>query len=213
MPGKRAAALRIRSWAERRPNGPVSSLPIARRLSESGGAILLRRPSASGWRTQRRFREGPCRRSALRSERVGSVGHENPIRSKHVDFVVCAPDTLKPLAAVELDDSSHGRSDRKDRDEFLGEAFEAAGLPLLRFTAKRHYKPGAIAADLESVLAGKDPVDSLPGRPERGTGAPNCPKCSLPMIVKTAGRGLRAGRPFYGCPNFPKCRETAPITQ
>lgn len=33
-----------------------------------------------------------------------------------------------------------------------------------------------------------------------------CPRCGAPMVVRTAKRGERAGRQFYGCSMFPKCR-------
>jgi len=36
--------------------------------------------------------------------------------------------------------------------------------------------------------------------------APVCPKCSSPMILRTASKGDRAGSQFYGCSKFPKCR-------
>ncbi|GAI42812.1 unnamed protein product, partial [marine sediment metagenome] len=38
-----------------------------------------------------------------------------------------------------------------------------------------------------------------------------CPKCGLPMIQRTAKRGPNAGGKFYGCSNYPKCKETLPI--
>lgn len=33
-----------------------------------------------------------------------------------------------------------------------------------------------------------------------------CPKCSAPMIKRVAQKGDNAGKEFYGCSNFPKCR-------
>jgi len=33
-----------------------------------------------------------------------------------------------------------------------------------------------------------------------------CPKCGALMIKRTAGKGPNAGKSFYGCSNFPKCR-------
>lgn len=33
-----------------------------------------------------------------------------------------------------------------------------------------------------------------------------CPKCGGKLILKTAARGASAGKQFYGCSNFPKCR-------
>ena len=33
-----------------------------------------------------------------------------------------------------------------------------------------------------------------------------CPKCGAPMVKRTARKGARAGKPFYGCSNYHKCR-------
>ncbi len=63
----------------------------------------------------------------------------NKIQSKHFDFVICSNDTVKPIVAVELDDSSHSRKARINRDEFVNRAARAAALPLLRIEAKNAY--------------------------------------------------------------------------
>ena len=35
---------------------------------------------------------------------------------------------------------------------------------------------------------------------------PVCPKCNAPMVLRTATKGERIGKRFWGCSNFPKCR-------
>jgi restriction system protein len=35
---------------------------------------------------------------------------------------------------------------------------------------------------------------------------PNCPRCSSVMVERTAKKGKWAGKQFWGCPNFPKCK-------
>ena len=64
----------------------------------------------------------------------------NRILSKHIDFVLCDPSTLVPVLAIELDDSSHDRPERQERDRFVNEAFESAGLPLLRIGVQGTYE-------------------------------------------------------------------------
>lgn len=83
----------------------------------------------------------------------------NRIQSKHVDFVLCQPSDLSVAGAIELDDASHNRASRRQRDAFLDEAFSAAGIPLYRFAAKRAYSVAELrttferqAAPAESVL-------------------------------------------------------------
>jgi hypothetical protein len=53
---------------------------------------------------------------------------------------------------VELDDKSHERADRKQRDGFVEAVFAAAGLELLRVRVQRSYPPQELAALLETVL-------------------------------------------------------------
>lgn len=55
----------------------------------------------------------------------------NRISSKHVDFVLCDPVELKPVLVIELDDSTHDRKDRAQRDQFVDKAFGSAGIPIL----------------------------------------------------------------------------------
>lgn len=33
-----------------------------------------------------------------------------------------------------------------------------------------------------------------------------CPKCGADLIIRTATKGANAGKQFYGCSNYPKCR-------
>ena len=40
-----------------------------------------------------------------------------------------------------------------------------------------------------------------------------CPKCGAPMVKRTATKGKSAGKEFYGCSNFPKCRGIVNIDQ
>ena len=41
--------------------------------------------------------------------------------------------------AIELDDSSHKQAKRMERDAFLNDAMQSAGIPLHRFAVKREY--------------------------------------------------------------------------
>lgn len=38
-----------------------------------------------------------------------------------------------------------------------------------------------------------------------------CPKCGAPMVKRMATRGVNAGKPFYGCSRYPKCKEIVNI--
>ena len=52
------------------------------------------------------------------------------IKAKHVDFVVF-DQYMRPKAIIELDDSSHDRKDRQERDKFVNEILKDAGYKVI----------------------------------------------------------------------------------
>lgn len=46
-------------------------------------------------------------------------------------MLLCKPENLYPLLAIELDDGSHSTQDRKDRDILVDKIFEKAGILLI----------------------------------------------------------------------------------
>jgi very-short-patch-repair endonuclease len=138
------------------------------------------------------------------------------IAQKHVDFLLCDPGSMRPLLGVELDDASHERPDRQVRDALVDQVFAAAGLPLLRVPVQAAYDTRALAAAIrervepagqgataqqavaEDVRAAEADADDA--------GPPSCPRCGQPMILRVAQRGTHQGEPFWGCPDYPRCR-------
>ncbi|MBR6966927.1 MAG: DUF2726 domain-containing protein [Ruminococcus sp.] len=51
------------------------------------------------------------------------------IKSKHIDFVIV--DNMKVIILLELDDSSHQKDDRKERDSFVNNALSKAGYTII----------------------------------------------------------------------------------
>jgi restriction system protein len=47
--------------------------------------------------------------------------------------------------------------------------------------------------------------------PQPSTETPLCPRCRVPMQRRTAQRGRHAGRPFWGCSNYPDCRHIVDV--
>lgn len=79
-------------------------------------------------------------------------GFWSKIAQKHIDFVlVNASDTSISLA-IELDDRSHDRKDRRDRDAFVDGALDVAGIPILRVPTAAEYDAKAIRALLDQAL-------------------------------------------------------------
>ena len=65
-------------------------------------------------------------------DRKDKIIHENKIRAKHIDFTLCKKETHKILGCIELDDKTHFGKQAIKNDRLKNEAFEAAGLPLIR---------------------------------------------------------------------------------
>jgi len=80
------------------------------------------------------------------------ITHWNRISSKHVDFVVCDRDSTEPLVVVELDDSADERPKTTEKDSFLEEALDSAGLPLLRIKVADSYNPKELAEKIEQAF-------------------------------------------------------------
>jgi hypothetical protein len=148
--------------------------------------------------------------------------------------VVCDPQTLKPLFAVELDDISHQRTERQERDAFVDQVFQAANLPLVHVTAQREYRVHDLTAKIEAYLparveAKQEVVMATASQPQTPTApatsvqpisdkstapastAPVCPKCGIPMVVRTVAHGEHRGKQFYGCVTYPRCHVMKPL--
>ena len=79
-------------------------------------------------------------------------GFGGRISQKHVDFVLVDARTTAFMLVVELDDKTHGRRDRRDRDDFVDRALAAAGIPVLRVPAAARYDAGALRVMLAERL-------------------------------------------------------------
>ncbi|HIF31444.1 MAG TPA: DUF2726 domain-containing protein [Planctomycetaceae bacterium] len=78
---------------------------------------------------------------------------QNKIHAKHIDFVLCDLETLSIELAIELDDSSHQRKDRIERDEFVDAALDSCQLPLLRVPVADGYNPKKLRAAIDDLLS------------------------------------------------------------
>lgn len=66
------------------------------------------------------------------------ASYRNKIISKQIDFVLLDQE-LKVLRCIELDDPTHNRTSRIERDKFLNELFEAVDLSLIRIKTQSAY--------------------------------------------------------------------------
>jgi predicted RNA-binding Zn-ribbon protein involved in translation (DUF1610 family) len=140
--------------------------------------------------------------------------YRNKIDRKHVDFLLFDPQTLMPILGVELDDSSHQRKDRQERDRFVDGVFAAAGLPIAHVPVRHSYQVAQLNKFLQKT-AGMTTSSSIPQmqdtpEPQTETAEPVCPECGSPMVLRTAKSGSHKGNQFWGCSNYPKCRGIRP---
>jgi hypothetical protein len=77
--------------------------------------------------------------------------HFSRVAQKCVDFVLCDGVDIEPRLVVELDDASHNRPDRQNRDAFVDAALRAAGLPILHVRWQRQYDALALTAQIQAA--------------------------------------------------------------
>ncbi len=136
--------------------------------------------------------------------------YTNKIDRKHVDFVLCHPQSVRPLVAIELDDKSHRREDRQERDRFVEGVFAAAKLPLVRIPVQQAYNVRELEALLrqQAGLSSTQPPQAserAPAQDSPTASPPDCPQCGSKMVLRTASKGASRGQRFWGCPNYPRC--------
>jgi hypothetical protein len=136
------------------------------------------------------------------------------IAKKHIDFLICEAGTMRPICAIELDDSSHLNFKTQSRDDFVAKVYNDAGFPLIRFPTRNSYSINDIDAALSVYVS--HTVQTAFIQPDiNSTTAPAhyCPKCGIPMVLRKAAHGAKTGNEFYGCVNFPRCREVIAKTE
>lgn len=154
----------------------------------------------------------------------------NKISSKHFDFVLCDKGDLSLLGVIELDDKSHQRNDRIERDQLLENVCQSAQLPLIRFDVKNSYAVQVVRAKILHTLGvvEKVPLQSneavlditqVEKQQQDSDDASelliikSCPKCTSIMIKRKAKTGPQAGKLFWACSTYPACRGVRPIDE
>lgn len=84
------------------------------------------------------------------------------VSQKSVDFVLCDKAYISPKLAIELDDKSHDRPDRQDRDIEVERILKGAGMPLLRIQNHGTFNPQDLAQKIRATLNPSDTSPSLP---------------------------------------------------
>lgn len=161
-----------------------------------------------------------------------STTARNRLNQKHVDFLLCRLDTLAVVAVIELDDASHARNDRSERDDFVDKVLAGAKIPVRHFPARKAYSLTDIQEALVSVIkpaavaSVRKQEQSSPPLPVEETQPqvsptvsfvqstdepPNCPDCKVPMVKRQAKKGPNTGQWFWACTGYPKCRKVIAV--
>src|SRR5690606_2033972 len=74
------------------------------------------------------------------------------IQRKSVDFLICDKRYLSPLLVIELDDTSHSRPDRMERDEIVNNLLRASGTPCLRVSYQEASNIDQVASEIRKYL-------------------------------------------------------------
>lgn len=75
------------------------------------------------------------------------------INGKSVDFVLCDKAYISAKLAIELDDKTHERPERQERDREVERILQEAGLPLLRLENQGHFNPSELAQRIKETLS------------------------------------------------------------
>lgn len=78
--------------------------------------------------------------------------YRNKIKSRHVDFVICDKENIRPLIAIELNDSSHLKEKRIRRDDFYRKLFSTIQLPFLEITLRNVYEETDLEEKIRSLI-------------------------------------------------------------
>jgi hypothetical protein len=131
----------------------------------------------------------------------------NQINQKHVDFLICSTQDLRPIAAIELDDSSHLRADRQASDSFKNRVLPAAGLNLIRLSPAASYSEDQLRTTLgwaprdlvqPATAAIPQPPAGTQTPDEADTGNPRCCICGCVVTPRVASYCLQHKDRFGG---------------
>ena len=102
--------------------------------------------------------------SLLDSKVVGQNwrGAFRHIDEKSVDFVLCDKVYISPKLVIELDDKTHERPERKERDIEVERILKDAGLPLLRLGNHGRFNVNELAEELKKIsIYNIDPFEAV----------------------------------------------------
>ena len=133
----------------------------------------------------------------------------NKFFRKHVDFLLCEPDTLQPAFGIELV-KPIARNETREADQFMEDLFLSVGLPLVHVPSNDHYSEDDLAELFKLSIVKVKNTGSLRAS-TRSDSVPMCPICGRMMVLRIHRNGPDKGKKYYGCIDSPKCNGVVQI--
>lgn len=133
----------------------------------------------------------------------------NKFFRKHVDFLLCEPQTLAPVFGVEIV-RPNSKNEARETDKFIEELFTGAGLPLVHVQSSEVYDPSDLVSLFQLAMEKIGETVSL--RVGRSSDSvPHCPVCGKMMVLRIQRTGGSSGKKYYGCMDSPRCAGMVPL--
>jgi len=132
----------------------------------------------------------------------------NKFFRKHVDFLLCDPQTVAPAFGIEIV-RPISKNEARESDKFIEDLFVGAGLPLVHIPSSETYDPSDIVSLFQLAVTKIGGTVSL--RAENASDSvPQCPICGKMMVLRIHREGGR-GKKYYGCMDSPRCEGVVSI--
>lgn len=76
----------------------------------------------------------------------------NKIRSKTIDFVIVDKNNCRIKLCIELDDNTHKKQNRIERDKFVNQLFNDLNINLIRFKVSNYYNKEALKKRIQESM-------------------------------------------------------------
>ena len=133
-----------------------------------------------------------------------NVQQFNRLVRKSVDFLLIHRPTLHPALAIELE---YPKQARHRTDHFMDHLFKAVKLPFLRVVVLEKYDGNVLATQIRGAL----PAARQQAQRSEEHYSPVCSRCGISMVLRFYRSGPKVGKRYYGCMNFPECRQIVPV--
>ena len=133
----------------------------------------------------------------------------NKFFRKHVDFLLCDPQTLTPAFGIEIV-RPISKNETRESDKFIEELFIDAGLPLVHVPSSQTYDPSDIVSLFQLAVTKIGGTVSL-RIDSTSDSVPLCPVCGKMMVLRINRDGARSGKKYCGCMDSPRCAGLVPI--